>query len=79
MIHKQDRDELLMFPFRKNDIIRVKGIDIQRELQEKDCMERSLIAASKRISELEEKLRLSRSLNESYAMQDQHRYFEVRA
>jgi len=80
---KRDRDELLMSVFKKDELIKVNGLDLQRELQNKDEMERTLVMLTKRCFELEEKLQWSRSVNQSLSMltmnEDDYKHFEVRA
>lgn len=75
------RRELLEFPFRKDSLALVNGMNIQRELQEKDVLERSLISASKRISELEDKVRMLKRINMSLEIVKpiEYPFFDVRA
>jgi len=75
------RRELLEFPFRKDSLALVNGLSIQRELQEKDVLERSLISASKRISELEDKVQMLKRINMSLEIVKpiQYPFFDVRA
>jgi hypothetical protein len=77
---KRERDELLMFPWKKDEKILVNALHIQKELQQKDDFERSLIDLTRRFMAMKDKLERTRfevfelKLNAPY-----YPYFEVRA
>jgi len=60
MINKQKRYELLTSFFKHNEEVLINGCDLQKELQEKDQMERALIDVTRQVMDLREKLERAR-------------------
>jgi hypothetical protein len=80
MINKRKRDELLTSFFKENQEILINAIDIQKELQHKDTMERALVDVTRQVLILKEKLEHARG--EIFALKCHAPYyerFEVRA
>lgn len=74
MINKRTRDELLTSFFVVNQEIRVNACDLQKELQHKDAMERTLIDVTRQVLMLQDKLEQARE--EIFSMKINTPYYE---
>lgn len=60
MINKRQRDDLLLSFFPKDKEILINAYDLQKELQEKDTFERTLVDVTRQVLDLREKLERAR-------------------